>query len=141
MNTFGRHLLVEYYDCDENTLNDLNRIEDLLNDAAREARATIVRSTFHRFAPQGVSGVVVIEESHLSIHTWPEHGYAAVDFYTCGESEPDKAHPVLLEGLGAQRFEMMVINRGVYPPRQSLKLIKHQSEGLEPAIKAVGGTL
>jgi len=140
LNTFGRHLLVEYYDCDEKVLDDLERIEELLVDAAKEAKATVVRSTFHRFAPQGVSGVIVIEESHLSIHTWPEHGYAAVDFYTCGDASPDKAHPVLRDGLKAQRFEMMVINRGVWPPRQSLKLVKQISEGLEPALRAVGET-
>lgn len=138
MNTYGRHLLVEYYDCDKNILNNLESIEALFIAAARAADATIVQSTFHRFAPQGVSGVVVIEESHLSIHTWPEHGYAAVDFYTCGASEPDKAHPVLLEGLDSKRFEMLVIGRGVLPPRQCLKVVHAESQGLEPAMKLVG---
>lgn len=138
MNTFGRHLLVEYYDCDKSMLDNLEAIEALFIKAAKAADASIVQSTFHRFAPQGVSGVVVIEESHLSIHTWPEHGYAAVDFYTCGASDPEKAHPVLCDGLGSKRFEMMVINRGVLPPRQSLKLIRQESVGLEPAMQLVG---
>ena len=139
MNTFGRHLLVEYYDCDMDTLNNQDFIEQLFIKAAKAADATIVTTTFHKFAPQGVSGVVVIEESHLSIHTWPEYGYAAVDFYTCGESEPDKAHPVLMDGLKAKKYEMMVINRGVLPPRQSLKLVHQESKGLKPAIHVVGG--
>jgi S-adenosylmethionine decarboxylase proenzyme len=130
---------LEYYDCDEQALNDLEGIEALLVKAAKQANASVVRSTFHRFAPQGVSGVIVIEESHLSIHTWPEHGYAAVDFYTCGECSPDAAHPVIKEGLKAGQFEMLVINRGIWPPRQSLKLVSHISEGLEPALRAVGG--
>lgn len=119
-------------------LDNLEAIEALFIKAAKAADASIVQSTFHRFAPQGVSGVVVIEESHLSIHTWPEHGYAAVDFYTCGASDPEKAHPVLCDGLGSKRFEMMVINRGVLPPRQSLKLIRQESVGLEPAMQLVG---
>ncbi len=140
LNTYGRHLLLEYYDCDKSILNNLEAIEALFIAAARAADATIVQSTFHRFAPQGVSGVVVIEESHLSIHTWPEHGYAAVDFYTCGASEPDKAHPVLLEGLGSKRYEMLVVNRGVLPPRQCLKVVHQESLGLEPAMQLVGET-
>lgn len=138
MNTYGRHLLVEYYDCDKATLNNLEAIEALFIAAAREAEATIVQSTFHRFAPQGVSGVVVIEESHLSIHTWPEHGYAAVDFYTCGSSNPEKAHPVLKEGLGSKRYEMMVINRGILPPQHSLELVRQESCGIDPAMKILG---
>lgn len=140
MNTYGRHLLVEYYDCDHNILDNLEAIEALFIAAAKAADATIVQSTFHRFAPQGVSGVVVIEESHLSIHTWPEYGYAAVDFYTCGASEPDKAHPVLLEGLNSKRYEMLVVNRGVLPPRQCLKVVHQESKGIEPAMKLIGGT-
>ena len=141
LNTFGRHLLVEYYDCDKEILNNLDAIEALFVNAAKAADATMVQSTFHRFSPQGVSGVVVIEESHLSIHTWPEHGYAAVDFYTCGASDPEKAHPVLVEGLGSKRYEMMVINRGVLPPRQSMKLVRQESWGIEPAMKIVGESL
>ena len=77
MDTFGQHLLVEYHGCDLSLLNDLCRIEVLMCAAAEAAGATVVTSAFHRFSPQGVSGVVVIEESHLSIHTWPESGYAA----------------------------------------------------------------
>lgn len=112
MNTTGRHLLAEYRGCDLERLNDVALIEALMRRAAIEAGATIVQSAFHEFAPQGVSGVVVVEESHLSIHTWPEVGYAAVDFYTCGECSPERAHEVLTEGLMPDRFELMVIERG-----------------------------
>jgi len=70
---------------------------------------------FHRFAPQGVSGVVVVEESHLSIHTWPEAGYAAVDFFTCGECFPERAHAALLDGLAPERSEILNVERGVSP--------------------------
>ena len=95
MDTRGRHLLVEYHGCAEGLLDDLAAVEALMNRAAVAANTTVVASVFHPFQPQGVSGVVVIEESHLSIHTWPEYGYAAVDFYTCGQGIPEEAHAVL----------------------------------------------
>ncbi|MBI3141912.1 MAG: polyamine aminopropyltransferase [Bacteroidetes bacterium] len=80
----GRHILVEFYGCDPQIMNDVALIEQYMVAAAQEAQATVVNSTFHHFSPYGVSGVVVIEESHLAIHTWPEYGYAAVDIFTCG---------------------------------------------------------
>ncbi|MCD6443029.1 MAG: adenosylmethionine decarboxylase, partial [Thermotogae bacterium] len=85
MKSLGRHLLAEFYDCDPNILRDLETIREYLKEAAEVANATIVNWTFHQFSPQGVSGVVVIAESHLAIHTWPEYRYAAVDLFTCGE--------------------------------------------------------
>ncbi|MBQ8035940.1 MAG: adenosylmethionine decarboxylase [Proteobacteria bacterium] len=115
MNTFGHHLLVEYYDCNKDTLNDPQALEAMMIQAAHAANATIVKTVFHQFAPQGVSGIIVIEESHLSIHTWPEHGYAAVDFYTCGKNDPERAHEVLQKALASKRFEIMIINRGILP--------------------------
>ena len=116
MNTRGRHLLVEYTGCDPNVLDDLKRIETLMNEAAAAARTRIVASVFQPFEPQGVTGVVVVEESHLSIHTWPECGYAAVDFFTCGESMPERAHEVLVAGLKAQFAELMHVERGTRVP-------------------------
>src|SRR5690606_32756971 len=77
VNTEGQHLLIELHGCDPVVLDDVARIERLMRAAAERARANVVTSVFHPFVPQGVTGVVVIEESHLSIHTWPEHGYAA----------------------------------------------------------------
>lgn len=112
MNTHGNHLLVEYWGCCPDALDDRARLEQLLTEAALAADTTIVQSVFHGFAPQGVSGVVVIEESHLSIHTWPESGYAAVDFYTCGDADPTLAHDVLMRGLGATRAEIVRVERG-----------------------------
>lgn len=112
MNTYGRHLLAEYYSCDSAVLNDSERLEQLFVEAAQAAGSTVVQSVFHRFFPQGISGVVVVQESHLSIHTWPEHGYAAVDFYTCGDCDPLLAHEVLQKGLQAKQYETMVLCRG-----------------------------
>jgi S-adenosylmethionine decarboxylase proenzyme len=110
--TEARHLLVEYEGCDSILLDDLERVRDLMRKAAEAAGATVVAEAFHRFRPVGVTGVLVIEESHFSVHTWPEHGYAAADFYTCGQCVPERADAVLREGLGAARVEVMLVERG-----------------------------
>ncbi len=86
MASLGRHIIVEYYDCDPALMNDVTHIEQSMEQAAEASGATIINSTFHHFSPYGVSGVVVIQESHLAIHTWPEYGYASVDLFTCGGS-------------------------------------------------------
>ena len=128
MKAFGQHLLAEYRGCDCATLNDLERIETLLRRAAEVAGASIVASVFHPFTPQGVTGVVVVEESHLSIHTWPEHGYAAVDFYTCGDCAPERANDFLREELGAATCEVMKVERGIEAER-SMAVKSHMLEG------------
>ena len=98
MNALGRHILAEFYECDTDILNDAQRIENYMKRAALECGATIVSSTFQTFNPHGVSGVIVIAESHLAIHTWPEYGYAAVDVFTCGETvDPAVANEALKE--------------------------------------------
>ncbi len=114
MNALGRHLLVELYDCDREALNDLDLLRDVMVKAAIDCGAVVLGDSFHRFSPQGVSGVVVIAESHLSIHTWPEYGYAAVDVFTCGTTvNPEKAAEVLIEKLGSKNHSMTEIPRGV----------------------------
>ena len=136
--TKSRHLLCEYHGCDADLLDDRATIEPLLKAAARAAGATVVGALFHDFAPQGVSGVVVVEESHLSIHTWPEYGYAAVDFFTCGECEPDKAHDLLSDGLGASRAELMIVDRGLRPGRgirTSRHFIEEVNDDEVPAVR------
>ena len=81
----GQHVLAEFFECDPNILNSIDKVEKYMVDAALECGATIVQKCFHMFNPYGVSGVVIISESHLAIHTWPELGYAAVDLFTCGD--------------------------------------------------------
>jgi len=113
VNALGRHILVEFYDCDREILNDINSIENSMKDAAVNSGATIVKSVFHLFNPHGVSGVVVIAESHLAIHTWPEYGYAAVDLFTCGESvDPWEAFNLLKKRFKAQNQFTMELKRG-----------------------------
>lgn len=139
VNTLGRHLLVEYYGCDPDVLDDEARIRTLMRDAARAAGATEVAVVFHRFSPQGVSGVVVVEESHLSIHTWPEYGYAAVDFYTCGECDPKRAHDLLKRGLQADEAEVMEVERGLDGPR-SMRVGRHDHERKRPGPARTAAT-
>jgi S-adenosylmethionine decarboxylase proenzyme len=129
LSTFGNHLLVEYFGCERAVLDDTGRIEDAMRRAAEAAGATVITTAFHRFAPQGVSGVVVIAESHLSIHTWPEHGYAAVDFYTCGPCEPERACQWLRVALGAGRTEIMRVERGRDTGALSMRVATHYREG------------
>jgi len=86
MQALGRHILVEMYECNSSILNDVQYIEKSMIEGIRKANATIIQSSFHKFSPHGVSGVIVIAESHVAIHTWPEYSYAAVDIFTCGET-------------------------------------------------------
>lgn len=85
MNYLGNHILIELYDCDREILNNPPLIEEIMKEAAIESGATIVSVHTNLFNPHGVSGVVIIAESHITIHTWPEYGYAAVDAFTCGD--------------------------------------------------------
>lgn len=110
----GLHILVEYYDCNEDILKDTPMIEKFMNLAAKEAKATIVESVFHKFNPWGVSGAVIIAESHLTIHTWPEYKYAAVDLFTCGDINPWSSFELLKKSLGANRYEAKEIPRGIF---------------------------
>ncbi len=85
MNALGTHIVCELSGCDPKELTDVEAVHAMMVAAAKASKATIMESAFHRFEPQGVSGTVILAESHLSIHTWPEKGYAAMDFYTCGD--------------------------------------------------------
>jgi S-adenosylmethionine decarboxylase proenzyme len=106
-------VLAELYDCDADVLADRGAIEGAMLAAARACGATIVESVFHHFAPLGVSGVVVIAESHLTIHTWPEHRYAAVDVFTCGVTiEPGEAVDALAGLLVAGHLSLTEVTRG-----------------------------
>jgi len=113
MNALGRHILVEFYDCSPELMNDVVHIENSMVAAAETAGATVINSTFHHFSPYGVSGVVVIQESHLAIHTWPEYGYAAVDLFTCGDSvDPWVSYKFLKDAFEAGHGSSMECRRG-----------------------------
>ncbi|MBN2358683.1 MAG: adenosylmethionine decarboxylase [Deltaproteobacteria bacterium] len=117
MQKLGTHVLVELWQADPVQLDDLEWVRRGLLQAAAAARCTVVGQAFHRYAPQGVSGVVVVAESHISVHTWPEHGYAAIDIFTCGErSLPEAAAQHLIAYSGAKRHFMQVLDRGIPGP-------------------------
>lgn len=112
MDTLGRHLIGEFYGCDHALLNDVDAIRRTIQATAEAVGATILHVQAHRFAPQGVTATVIIAESHLSIHTWPEHGYAAADIFTCGTLDPVPGFRRLQQELGAQSTRVQVIVRG-----------------------------
>ena len=113
--SLGRHVLAEIYECDSEILNDIHQVEKIMVKSALEAGAEIREVAFHKFSPQGVSGVVVISESHLAIHTWPELGYAAVDVFTCGDSvDPWVSCNYIKQQFAAQRMEAKEVKRGVF---------------------------
>jgi S-adenosylmethionine decarboxylase len=110
----GRHLLLELKDCNKEVLDDLDFLRNSLRQAATECGATVVGESFYHFSPQGVSGVVNIAESHISIHTWPEYGYAAVDVFTCGsEVKPEKAVAVITQKLESDNCSVIELRRGI----------------------------
>ena len=114
METLGTHVLCELSGCDADALTDVEGVEEILTEAALKANATVLKTAFHRFQPHGVSGVVVIAESHLSIHTWPETGYAAMDFYTCGaHTDPWAACEYAAQKLGARAMRTTEVKRGI----------------------------
>ncbi len=113
MKTIGRHLIAEYYECRRDTLDEVDTIREAMLDAAVALGATVLGENFHQFTPHGVSGTVVIAESHLSVHTWPENGYVAVDIYTCGGLDPRIGFKLLRERLGATSCRVQEIVRGL----------------------------
>jgi S-adenosylmethionine decarboxylase len=109
----GTHLLLELRNCDENLLDNIKHIESAMVGAALEAGATIVGQSFHKFDPRGVTGIVAIAESHLSIHTWPEYAYAAADIFTCGKDfRPRKAAQLIVDGLRCTEPSITELKRG-----------------------------
>ena len=114
MNALGKHVIAELYNCDPEIINNQEIVEDIMLEAVELSGATIVKPVFHKFSPHGVSGMVVVSESHFAIHTWPEYGYAAVDLFTCGdEVNPWDAFEYLEKALKSDRSETSEVARGL----------------------------
>jgi S-adenosylmethionine decarboxylase len=125
LNALGKHLLLELKDCNRKTIDDIDFIRVILCEIAEKIGATIVNQAFHKFSPQGVSGVVVIAESHISIHTWPEYGYASVDVFTCGNTiDPKDAINLLVEKLEAKESSFIELKRGILQDNKVVCAIK-----------------
>jgi S-adenosylmethionine decarboxylase len=125
----GTHLLVELKDCNPEILKSIGKVRNAMVSAAREASATIVDVSFHEFNPFGVSGVIVIAESHLTIHTWPEYGYAAVDIFTCGDViKPETAASYLVKHFECRNPSIVEMKRGI---------LSHENKRLPHKVSSV----
>lgn len=112
MSLIGKHCVLELYDCDSGRLNDRDFLVRTLRSVAQEAGATWLDGVSHAFEPQGVTAVGLLAESHISLHTWPEHGYAAADVFTCGDStDPALACRLLADAVGARDYSLRIIPR------------------------------
>lgn len=135
MKALGRHILVEFLNCKADVLNDVAAIENAMVEAAQIAGATVINSTFHHFSPYGVSGVVVIQESHLAIHTWPEYRYAAVDLFTCGDSvDPWVSFEHLKKAFDAS-YSALEMNRGsthILKKGSAIQVKPNDAENFDP---------
>ena len=119
----SKHLLLELYRCDSEKLNDESFLRCTLNRAAKLAKATVLNLISNKFDPQGVTAIALLAESHISIHTWPESSYSAVDIFTCGQNMmPEVASQYLIEALKAEEHFLRVIERN--PPLAALKEIR-----------------
>jgi len=112
MTALGHHLLVEFAGCEAGILADLERVTSAMLQAAEASGATVITHSFHHFSPHGVSGAVIVAESHLAIHTWPEHGFAAVDFFSCGAVDMDRAMALLRDTFQASAETRLELERG-----------------------------
>lgn len=124
MQALGRQILVEYYDCNSEIINDVSQIESILLEATRKSQASIISHNFHKFSPHGVSGTVVIAESHVAIHTWPEYGYAAVDIFTCGETiDPWIIQEHIKERFESKNVSSLEMKRGMFRVAEGEELL------------------
>ena len=123
LNHQGKHLLLELYRCNREKLNDESFLRCILNRAAKLANATVLNLISHKFEPHGVTAIALLAESHISIHTWPESNYSAVDIFTCGQNMfPELASQYLIEALKAEEHSLRVIQRN--PPELVLKQMR-----------------
>jgi S-adenosylmethionine decarboxylase len=124
----GTHLLVELRECNTEILKNLEKVRNALVSAAKEAKATIVDVSFHEFNPFGISGVVIIAESHLTIHTWPEYDYAAIDIFTCGDIiKPEVAASFLIKQFECKNPSIVEMKRGI---------LSHENEKLPHKVSS-----
>ena len=119
----SKHLLLELYRCDYEKLNDESFLRCILNRSSRLANATVLNLISNKFEPQGVTAIALLAESHISIHTWPESNYSAVDIFTCGQNMlPELASEYLINALNAKEHSLRVIERN--PPSEVAKQVR-----------------
>ena len=108
----GRHLILDVTQASSAALSDAEKIRAMMTVAAEESGATLLGIDLHHFTGGGVSGVAILAESHISIHTWPEHGFAAVDVFMCGSTQPSKCIAIIKEYLSAKSVQVTEVKRG-----------------------------
>ena len=114
MKALGNQLIAELYGCDARIIDNAQKVEQIFVEAANKANATVIEHNFHDFSPHGVSGAVIIKESHFTVHTWPEFGYCAVDIFTCGDlTDNSAALSVIKNGLHAEHISVTELRRGL----------------------------
>jgi S-adenosylmethionine decarboxylase len=114
----GSHCILELYDCPTHLLNNPSFITQALREAAQTAKSTLIKEIWHQFEPFGVTALALLAESHISIHTWPEIGYIAVDIFTCGQhAEPEKACQYLIQAFQARNHVLLKLPRGRLTPQ------------------------
>ncbi len=114
VSTVGYHYIIEAFGCEKEILTNLELLREILINSAKISKMSIKGDFFFKFSPEGVSGLVIVAESHISIHTWPDEGYAAIDVYTCGEdSEPEKAVEYVLKKIKAKKAHITELKRGI----------------------------
>lgn len=123
MKCIGRHFLVEVRGCDSKILNDIQKLEDILVTAAKKSKAHVLNVYSHTFEPQGTTCVVALQESHISIHTYPEIGFSAIDFFTCGKINPQIGINYIIKKLKSKNTTISEIKRGVISNKEHKKIL------------------
>lgn len=109
----GRHSILECYGCEPDILRNQNELEGLLVDCAVKANATVLHTYFHKFDQgEGVTGVIALAESHISVHTWPEYGYMAIDVFMCGDCDPEVSIRYIIEKMNIRMHSLSTLQRG-----------------------------
>jgi S-adenosylmethionine decarboxylase len=109
----GIHIIAEVYFTNPEILNDDKKLVKIMEEASIEGGMTVITSSSHKFTPHGATAIVMLSESHVSIHTWPEFNYAAIDIYTCGKN-PEKVYEELMNRLPVKKSKVKIIERGLY---------------------------
>ncbi|MDJ0774087.1 MAG: adenosylmethionine decarboxylase [Mastigocoleus sp. MO_167.B18] len=113
----GSHCILELYECPNHLLNDFEFISQALVEAVKEAKSTLLKEVTHQFEPYGITALALLAESHISVHTWPEIGYVAIDMFTCGEhAQPEKACNYLAKAFQANKHVLLTLPRGRISP-------------------------
>lgn len=119
----GSHCILELYECPNHLLNDFEFISRALKEAVKEAQSTLLKEVTHQFEPYGITALALLAESHISVHTWPEIGYVAVDMFTCGEhAQPEKACNYLTKAFKANKHVLLTLPRGRISPEIQKRL-------------------